>query len=248
MLPAAIGPAIGMAGNIIGGIGATQDLNQGLRDYNRNVGLGTGVLERGMQAATAGYSPYTGAGATGAAGELAAVQNRQQAQGPQLSNTGPGGVSAWLDPSMAYSADQARKQAMASGLATGGVGGGLLKAISNNANQMAQTNWNNAAGQQLAANNQNFGQGQQQYENNTNYQQQQIGNYGGIANRGLQSQSALQGQLGQYNTGINQNYNNMADQAMGVAGQRANIFNNTANATAKGGMDMFNLYNAGGTK
>lgn len=217
---------IGAASSAIGGIGQSRAYNRGLAQYKNFANQGIDQLKSGMQTATQAYDPYAQSGQAGLTGELAAVQGRQQAQLPQLQQTTAESARAWMDPSANYMQDQARKAAQASGLATGATGGGMQKAIADNAAKMGLTAWNNAAAQNLAANQANFGQQQQNYQNTTDYQQQQIGNYGNIANRGLQSQNALQGLLGNYNTGINQNYLNMGQAALGTAQSQGNIFSN----------------------
>lgn len=224
---------IGAASSAIGGIGQSRAYNRGLAQYKNFANQGIDQLKSGMQTATQAYDPYAQSGQAGLTGELAAVQGRQQAQLPQLQQTTAESARAWMDPSANYMQDQARKAAQASGLATGATGGGMQKAIADNAAKMGLTAWNNAAAQNLAANQANFGQQQQNYQNTTDYQQQQIGNYGNIANRGLQSQNALQGLLGQYNTGINQNYLNMGQAALGTAQNQGDIWRNTAGNLGK---------------
>jgi hypothetical protein len=224
---------IGAASSAIGGIGQSRAYNRGLAQYKNFANQGIDQLKSGMQTATQAYDPYAQSGQAGLTGELAAVQGRQQAQLPQLQQTTAESARAWMDPSANYMQDQARKAAQASGLATGATGGGMQKAIADNAAKMGLTAWNNAAAQNLAANQANFGQQQQNYANTTDYQQQQIGNYGNIANRGLQSQNALQGLLGNYNTGINQNYLNMGQAALGTAQNQGDIWRNTAGNLGK---------------
>jgi len=224
---------IGAASSAIGGIGQSRAYNRGLAQYKNFANQGSDQLKSGMQTATQAYDPYAQSGQAGLTGELAAVQGRQQAQLPQLQQTTAESARAWMDPSANYMQDQARKAAQASGLATGATGGGMQKAIADNAAKMGLTAWNNAAAQNLAANQANFGQQQQNYANTTDYQQQQIGNYGNIANRGLQSQNALQGLLGNYNTGINQNYLNMGQAALGTAQNQGDIWRNTAGNLGK---------------
>ena len=223
-LPGQISGIAGMVGPAISAYMNSNDIQQGMHAFNNAVGQGTGVLQAGQQGANQAYSPYTQAGAGAIGNEANAINNRVQATNPTATNTNPNDVSQYLNPSAAYSQDQAMKQAQAAGIAGGAVGGGLLKAISNNANQMAQTNWNNAYNQMLQTNQQNFGQGQQLYQNNNDYQQQQIQNLGGLAGLGLQANNANQNlQLG-YNNGINQNWNNIAsnDQtAYNALGQNA---------------------------
>lgn len=224
---------LGSVASIAGGIGQDRMYAKGLRDYKNAVGQGTEQLRSGMTTATQAYDHYAQAGVAGQAGELAAVQGRQQAALPQLQQTTAESARAWMEPGADYMQDQARKAAQSSGLATGATGGGMQKAIADNAAKMGLTAWNSAAANNLAANQANFGQQQQNYGNITDYQQQQIGNYGNIANRGLQSQNALQGLLGQYNQGINSNYTGIGQAALGTAQNRGDIWRNTTGNIGK---------------
>lgn len=210
-LPAILAAAASkIAGPVVGGIWNSRDISKGMKSYRDNVNQGTDVLNQGIAAADQAFSPYAQTGATATQGALSAIQNRQQAAQPTLSNTSAGGVSAWLDPSMAYSTDQANKGIQAAALAQGGAGGGMLKALSNNANKMAMTNWNNAANTMLEANNQNFGQQQQQYANKTGFDQSQIENLSGLAGQGLQAVGANQNVNAGYRSGINTNFGDIA--------------------------------------
>lgn len=209
--PALIAAAALKAGAPIAGAGLNAyEINQGMGDYRNYTNIGTNLLQQGQQAAANAYSPYTQGGAASYLGAQNAIANRQQAQNPTLQPTTATSAQDWLNPSMAYSTNMANKQLQATGLAGGAVGGGLLRALSNNANQYAQQNWNNAAQQALAANNQNFGQQQQLYQNTNDYQQQQIQNELNMGQLGLQAVNGLnQNQLA-YNQDINQNYGNIA--------------------------------------
>ena len=90
------------------------------------------------------------------------------------------------------------------------------------------TNYNNAYQQMLNTNQQNFGQQQQNYQNKTDYDQSQISNYGNLANVGLNATTSLQGLLGNYNSAINQDYQNQAASRQQGWNDKAGIFNKTA--------------------
>jgi hypothetical protein len=210
MLPAIAAAAAKVAGPLVGGIMNSNDIQQGMADYRTDVNRGTSVLQGGINSANAAYSPYTGAGASGVAGEQLAIQNRQQAAQPTLSNVDPSQALSYLDPSAAYSTDQSNKAIQAQALASGGAGGGMMKALANNASDRAMTNYNSAFGQMLGAANTNFGQQQQQYVNQTGYDQSQIQNYAGLAGQGLQAVSGNQGLNANYNAGINGNFGDIA--------------------------------------
>lgn len=232
MTPAVAAGATGskILGSVVGAWGNDAAIKRGQQQFNAAATAGRGILDQGKQAANSAYSPYTAAGATGVEGLANSITNRQQAQGPTLQTTDPTQTAQYLDPSAAYSTDQANKATQAAGIAGGALGGGMLKALSNNANKMAMTNYNNAFQQQLAANNQNFGQQQQQYTNNNDYQQQQIQNYGNLGTLGLTANTANQQLQGQYNNQLNESWLKQGDNAQSAYNSRGNSFNNAANS------------------
>lgn len=218
---------------LLGGYGQTRDISRGMADYRKYVGQGTDVLSKGLSGVAAAYDPYTSVGSQGAADASTAINTRTQATQPTLSNISAASAKDYLDPSADYSIDQANKAATAQGIASGATGGGMMKALTNNANKMAQTNWNNALTSAMNAANLNFGQQQQQYTNTNDYQQQQIQNQMGLANMGLgATNSSQQTQLG-YNTAINDNYNQIAANQMSGWANKGNIFNNTVSGLGK---------------
>ena len=230
MLAAAAGTKL--LGGLAGTLAANQGINTGMREFRNNLNQGSDVLRAGQAAATSAYSPYTTSGATGATGLANAITTRQQAALPTLQVSDPTQVMNYIDPSAKYTADQANKAAVAAGISGGALGGGMLRALSNNANKMAMTNYNNAYNQMLQSNQQNFGQQQQNYTNLNDYQQQQIANYGNLANLGLSANTANQGLQQGYNTGINANYGAIgASQASGNAA-KGGLWNNLANTAA----------------
>jgi hypothetical protein len=248
MWPLIAAAAAKVAGPIVGGYGNSQDISTGMAGYQNDVNAGTDVLNQGKADASAAYSPYTANGVTGTNGLAASIQDRQQATGPALSNTSPDSVDAYLNPSAAYSTDMANKSIQAQAIASGGAGGGMLKALSNNANQMGMTNYNSAYQQMLDTNNQNFGQQQQQYTNNNDFQQQQIGNYAGLAGQGLSATGANQQLQSGYNDGINKNWNNIATNEQSAWDALGKNFNDTSVATGNnisGGIS--DIFKSGGS-
>lgn len=244
MIPAlAAAAGAKLAGGIAGGLFSNDYVNQGMKSYRDNVNQGTAVLNAGKDAANSAYSPYTTTGATGATGLANAITTRQQAALPTLQVSNPQNVSAYLDPSMAYTQDQARKQAMAAGVAGGAMGGGMLKALSNNANKMAMTNYNNAYNQMLQSNQQNFGQQQQNYQNLNDYQQQQIQNYGNLAQLGLTANTANQQLQQGYNKDINSNYGDIAANQQSGYNAKAGIWGNMMQGLGDGlGASISNIW------
>lgn len=235
MLPllAVAGAAAGskLLGNLVGGIGQSNDTQKGMNAYKNYVGQGTNILSAGAQSANQAYSPYTQAGQTGVQGYTDAIQNRQNAPMAAVTdNSAQNALTNYLDPSAEYTMDQASKATQASALAKGGMGGGLAKALSNNANKMAMTNYNNAYNQMLQGNAQTYGQQNTNYQNQTAYDQSQIGNYGNLANLGLTATGQnQQNQLG-YNNLINQNYVDIANSQQSGWNQKGKIFGDTANS------------------
>lgn len=215
MIPAAAIAGLGLGSKLLGGwlgANAQDDATQrGMDQFRQYTQQGTDVLNKGKIDTTAAFDPYTSAGKFGVGGFKNAISNRIQAQMPSLTNSSPTQALSFLDPSANFTSNQAMKAAEASAIAKGGMGGGLAKALSNNANQMAMTNYNNAFQQMLNANNQNFGQQQQNYQNKTDYDQSQIGNWGNLSNLGLTATGQNQNLLSKYNTDINQNYNDIAN-------------------------------------
>lgn len=233
MIPALIAAAAAKtAGGLVGGIGQYNDTQRGMTAYKNLANQGVQTLQQGKQEANAAYSPYTTAGATGVSGQTAATQGYLGNVGSAPDASGykstAAGVSDWLNPSAAYSTDQATRTAQASALAKGGMGGGLAKALANNAQQMAMTNWNNAAAQQLAANGQNYNQASQAWQNNKSAQDSNVSNYSALAQQGLQATGQNQQLQAGYNSGINQNYLGQADAMQSGWNSKGKIFNDTS--------------------
>lgn len=228
MLPILAAGAASAAGPLVGGIGQINDISKGMKNYRDNINRGTGVLQAGQAGATAAFDPYTRTGAVGAQGELDAIQNRQMATQPTATNTNAGGIAAWLNPMATWQQNQATKAGAAAGIATGATGGGMQRALSNNASKMAQGSWNDAYNQMLQANQQNFGQGQQLYENKTGFDQSQIQNFGNLAQRGLSAVGGNQQlQLG-YNQDVNRNFGDIAANEMSGWAKKGQLFKDAA--------------------
>ncbi len=230
MIPALIAAGVvaaKMGGEYMSGQKQKAAINRGEAAYGQKAQQGINTLQQGKTDATAAYNPYTSVGAQGAAGYGNAIGSYlgNVGTGPNASQyqSGTGQVSDYLNPSAAYTSDQANKATQASALAKGGMGGGLAKALSNNANQMAMTNYNNAYNQMLNTNQQNYGLANQSYQNNFNAQNQNVANYGNLANLGLTSTTANQNLLGQYNAGINTDYMNWGNTLQSNANNKAGV-------------------------
>lgn len=226
----------GMGGGIINGIGsavgansALDELNDVKASYDQTMGRGIQTQQQGLDQANAAYLPYTGAAGSTLAGYTGDINGRQQAQGPSLGSYDP---NTYLNPSAAYTTSQANTAAQSSSLAHGGLGGGLAKALSNNANKMAMTNYNEAYQKMLDTNAQKFGQGQQLYTNATDYQQQQIANKGNAATLALQGLNAGSQLASGYRGNISNLYGKMADTGLDIGENKASLANSaTTSAT-----------------
>lgn len=222
MIPALIAAAAAKAtGGLVGGIGQYNDTQKGMTAYRNLANQGVQTMQQGKSGANAAFDPYSKAGKTGVQGQTAATQGYLGAVNPEAYKSTAGGVNAWLDPSAAYSTDQANRTMQASALAKGGMGGGLAKALANNAQKMAMTNWNNAAAQQFQANNQNFAQ-------NKGAQDANVANWAGLTQQGLSATGQNQQLQAGYNSGINQNFMGQGDAMQSGWNSKGKIFNDTA--------------------
>lgn len=223
-----IGAGIGALGSIFGGKGASDAAKKAAQAQREAAEKANNVLTNAKGVSDTAFSPYTTAGSTGSAGELASIQGRQQAQKAIYNPVTAQGAQEYLDPSAQYQMAQANKATQASALAKGGMGGGLAKALSNNSAKMAQTYWTQAQQNQLAAKNQNFNQQDTNYQRDNAYQQSQIDNYGNIANRGLTATGANQTLQEKYNQGISDNITGAGTASANRYANQGQIFSNTA--------------------
>ena len=234
MVPALLGGlalAKGATG-LISGLGQSSKVRDGMDAFKASANQGIATYNQGKQASDQAFNPYTGVGSA-ASGQLGSAARDYKGEAlagmPQQQTTTAQGTQAWLDPSAAYSMDQANRATQASALAKGGMGGGLAKALSNNANKMAMTNWNNAYNQQLGANAQNFNQGNQLWQNKKSALDTNINNLQGVSDMGLTAQNANQGNQLAYNQGINSNYMGVANSQQSGNNQIGKLFADTAN-------------------
>lgn len=210
-------------GTAIGGAGATNDVQKGKEQYAEHANQGIAELNAGKAGSDAAFSPYSAAGATGVQGQTSATQNYMGAVNPNQYKTTAAGTMDWLNPSAAYSTDQANRAFQSSALAHGAAGGGMARALANNASKLALTNWNTAASQNLAANNQNFSQNKGALDSN-------ISNWNGLTQTGLNATNANQGNQLQYANNINQNYVGQGASAQSAQNMKGKIFSDAANS------------------
>ena len=224
---AAAGSVAGPLGGAIGGLlgaGSTLFSNHAEREaaekakkaYSEQAYKGIEQLKEGRQQNTDAQNPYIAAGHTGVGSALASTQGRTQAEQPIVSNSSPQkALEDYLNPSAAYTTRIANDAITAKALASGGAGGGMLKALSDNSNKMAMVNYNNAYEQMLKTGDQNFTQGQQIYKNNTDFDQSQIGNYLDIGKVGEAAAANLGTTNLGYDTDINSSYKDIGNSNAG---------------------------------
>lgn len=220
---AVLGGGAALLGNLIGGNSAEAAAEKARKEYALQAQKGIDTLNTGREQNTANQTPFIQAGQYGATGVVNAIKNRVQADQPTLTNTSPANVSDYLNPSAAYTTRLSNDAIQSKALASGAAGGGMLKALSDNANKMAMTNYNDAYNQMLNTNNQNFGQQQQTYTNKTGYDQSQIGNLQGLMNTGEIAAANTGNTNLQYNNNLNQAYENLGQSNAGAAMSKGNI-------------------------
>jgi hypothetical protein len=221
---AVLGGGSALLGNLFGSDSASKAAQKAKEEYAKQAQLGINTLSTGMEQNTANQTPFIQAGQTGATGVVDAITGRTQAAQPTLSESNPNkAVSDYLNPSSAYTTRLANDAIQAKALAGGASGGGMMKALSDNANKMAMTNYNNAYQQMLDTGTQKFGQEQQQYTNKTGYDQSQINNYQNLMNAG-ETAAANTGTTNlQYNNNLNQAYENLGQSNAGAEITKGNI-------------------------
>ena len=111
---ALIGAGVGALGSIIGGMGASDAAKKAAQAQKEAAEKANGVLTNAKGVSDTAFSPYTAAGSTGSAGELASVQGRQQAQKADYNPVTAAGAQEYLDPSAQYQIAQANKATQAS--------------------------------------------------------------------------------------------------------------------------------------
>lgn len=241
---AAAGSAAGPWGAAIGGLigaGSTLWANEEEKDaadkakaaYAEQANKGINQLYTGREETKSNFQPYLDAGKQGAEGTVNSIQNRERYKDPTLSNVTPGSViSDYLNPSAAYATRVAGDAITAKALAGGSAGGGMLRALNENANKMALENYNNAYQQALDTGTQRFGQENQIYKNRTDFDQSQIGNYQTLMNTGTNAASNLGTITSNYDTNINTSYKDLGNSQAG--GEYLKGSSNSA-ATQQGG-------------
>ena len=151
-----IGQLISAGGSALGGLAASNILGGGLREANRLSGQGVDYLKGLNAQQRADFQPYMQAGQQGSGSTRifwARATRRRCRRRPVNS------FDMWKDPSAQYGIDQSNAAINASALASGSVGGGLARAITGNAQSLAQKAYQNAFDRYIRQGDQQFGQG-----------------------------------------------------------------------------------------
>lgn len=216
-----LGGLTGAATSLIGGSKANDYLNEARNAYGAKAGAGIANLRQGRSEAQRNYAPFIAGGQSSFAKAQGLTDQRKQAAQP----TYTGMTASSADPYLARMSDYGQKQSeramQASALARGGMGGGFLKALSNNAQDYAATKYQAANQMAQDANAQNFGQEQQIYGNKTAFDQSQIANTQANAGMGLSGLAGYTGAAGNYDTGIANAFENWGTSDAGILGAKA---------------------------
>lgn len=223
-LPGAIvGGGLSLLGNLFGQSSADKAAREARAAYGAKAQKGIDTLTSGRKETVERYTPYLDAGGRAIPKTEQAIDTRTQHEQPVESMSSPDKVSEYLNPSAAYSTRVANDSIRAAALGNGAAGGGMMRALSENANKLAMTNYNNAFDQMMKVGDQRFSQGQQIYANKTGYDQSQIDNQQRLANMGATAAANAGQQSLQYDNNIDQSYKDWGASDAGGAVLRGNI-------------------------
>lgn len=227
-----VGELISAGGSALGGLAAGNILSGGLSKANSISGQGVDYLKGLNTQQRSDFQPYMQAGQQG----LEQYQNllSQGNQATMPTQSGSFSYDSWKDPSTQYSIDQSNAAINASALASGSVGGGLGRALTNNAQSMAQKAYQSAFDRYLAQNKQDFGQQQQIYQNQTDNYQTQLGGYQNLMGQGLSAAGTTGNLSANFGSGVNQNYLSQAANVMQNARDRADAFSGGLSGAVSG--------------
>lgn len=229
-----IGGAVGGLAGLVGGMSASSDLQKARRLYGEKAQMGIDQMRAGRSEAQSNYAPIIAGGKSSYQQAQDLVAKRKQAAQPGYNPITADSADPYLAKMSDYGQRQSQQAMQASALAKGGMGGGFLKALSNNAQDYAATKYQQAQQMAQGANAQNFGQEQQIYGNQTAYDQSQIGNTQANANAGLAGLSNYSGLAANYDSGVNNAYENWGASDAGILGSIAKNTNDTAQTTGSG--------------
>lgn len=215
------GGLTGAAAGLIGGASADEDLRRGRAAYGQKAQAGINQLRTGRAEAKSNYAPVIAGGQSSYQRAQDMTAGRQQAAQPNFTATTADSANPYLAKMSDYGQKQSQQAMQASALARGGMGGGFLKALSNNAQDYAATKYQQAQQMAQGANAQNFGQEQQIYANRTGFDQSQIENTQANAQAGLAGLAGYTGAAGNYDTGVSRAYEDWGTSEAGLYGASA---------------------------
>lgn len=235
---ALIGGGIGLASGIAQAVGASSAADSAAAAQQRAL-----EIEQAQRAQnTANAAPWLSAGTDALAKYRSMAAGLQQ---PGFNYQQPDfNFNTYTDPGANYAMQSAMQEINESGLARGAVGGGTIKAIANQVNDIAQNNYANSFQKYLAKSNLSQGQAESQYNRNLDFTKLGLGLQQNISDNGLQATGALAsannpltGQMANSAAGIG------AAQAAGSAGVGTGIANGL-NSLSSSLMKMYG-YNQG---
>jgi len=231
---AAAGGLVGGLAGLVGGMSADSDLQKARKLYGQRAQQGIDQLQAGRSEAQGNYAPIIAGGKSSYQQAQDLVAQRKQAAQPGYNPITADSADPYLAKMSDYGQKQSQQAMQTSALAKGGMGGGFLKALSNNAQDYAATKYQQAQQMAQGANAQNFGQEQQIYGNQTAYDESQINNTQANANAGLAGLSNYSGLAANYDSGVNSAYENWGASDAGILGSMAKNTNDTAQTTGSG--------------
>lgn len=225
----AMGASIGAIGQ---GIAAKKGMDAQRQTMNDAAARAQGTLTAGRNEARSDFSPFMSAGATAAGNATNLIGASGNIAAPEMSQ--PFNFQQWNDPSANYALQQSNATLQNSALAKGGMGGGLARALSENATNMANQNYQNAFKNYTTNAEQVFNQGQTRYKDINEQEQQKIANTQNLANMGLTATGNYGGLAAKYNEGI--------------AGNQYQLGTDQAHITSSGYKDMGGAFNTANTQ
>ena len=219
-------------------------LNAAKDQLNQGYNAAQGTLQTGQQQANQFYSPFQQGAQTDYGNFQNYVNNATQPTQANQVNMDANSANPYLQRMSTYGMDQANQQLGASALAHGGIGGGLAKALSNNAMKYAGQYFNDANTMAMNANNQNFNQQNTQYMNNADWYNKQAANRlslanlsGNMATKGMDTMRGYNTDMANSQVGRGQDVANIEAAKGGNAGS---LFSTVGKGFGDAGSQMFN--------
>lgn len=239
MLPfaAAAAPSIfsGLS-SLAGGMSANRMMNRAAGQARAATQQGVDVLNQGIDASNQAFSPFVQAGTETLGQYQTGVENSGNIGIPEASQDFS--FDVWKDPSAQWALEQQQAATTMGALASGRFSSGTMKTLQGNALNNAKTTYNDAFSKYLQDTNQKFDQGQTIYEDRNQQEKQKLDRQAGLVDMGLNATGTNQ-QLGAgYRSGINADYQSLADAlgniGMQKAGNMRNMFSGLGGAVSGG--------------